>query len=445
MTSAPGSGATPRPTLADMAALRLVLAGAAVGNGNRGVEALGRSVAGAVHREVPGSRLSVLDDGWGVRPDRSGRYPGTTVEYVGVRRSRRWHRPESWMQVRAAQLTFAGLNPVASRFAGAEAVLDLSAGDSFTDLYGPVRLQTVTAPKEAALRAGRPLVLLPQTYGPFTSPQARELAQRIIRSASLAYARDPWSHGQLLDLAGSDADPSRLRSGVDVAFALQPQRPADEVADELESRQGRTMAGVNVSGLLTDRTAHERFGLAGDYLDTMTALVEALVESDAHVVLVPHVHLPGGVGESDVRAIGAVLESLSPARRSKVTVLSPDLDAAEVKWCISQLDWFVGSRMHSTIAALSTLTPTAAYAYSDKTLGVFETCGVGDQCVDARLTSGQEAVEQMVAAYHARDRTSALLAEHATQTIERSRDQLREVFEMAHQSTPSTTAGSLHP
>lgn len=423
--------------------LRLILAGAALGNGNRGVEALSRSVADAVHREAPGAHLSILDDGWGVRPEASGRYPAISVDLVGVRQSRRWHRPESWTQIRLAQATVPRLNAVARRFHEVGAVLDLSAGDSFTDLYGPVRLRTVVAPKEAALRAGRPLVLLPQTYGPFTTPEARRLATRIIRSATLAYARDPWSFQQLLELAGPDADPARMRNGVDVAFALEPRQPSADIVEQVETLSSGPTAGVNVSGLLLDQDAHDRFGIVGNYLETMTGLVQALIETGAHVVLVPHVHGGGGAGESDIRAIERVRDSLTGAQRRRTTVLSPDLDAAEVKWCISRLDWFVGSRMHATIAALSTMTPTAAYAYSDKTQGVFETCGVGGEVVDARDCGGQEAVERLMAGYHARAATRSTLAEHATATVTRSREQLRDVFEVARHPAHPTGRGGL--
>lgn len=429
-----------------MGGLQLVLAGAAIGNGNRGVEALGRSVADGVHRELPGARLSILDDGWGVRPDSSGHYAGSSVELVGVRQSRRWHRPESWAQVRLAQATVPRLNRVAHRLEQADAILDLSAGDSFTDLYGPRRLRTVTAPKEAALRAGRPLVLLPQTYGPFAAPQARHLAERLVRSAEIAYARDPWSFERLLELAGPDADPSRMRDGVDVAFALEPRRPVSEVADLVEALTNdptdRPTVGVNVSGLLQERNAHEQFGIVGDYLETMATLVRALVDDGAHVVLVPHVHVPDGGGESDTGAMSRVRESLPLAHRQCTTVLPAHLDAAEIKWCISRMDWFVGTRMHATIAALSTMTPAAAYAYSDKTRGVFETCGVADQVVDARRTGGPEAVERIVAAYRSRGTTRTTLLRHATVTVARSREQLREVFDFVQRGESLAGRGS---
>lgn len=411
--------------------LRLVLAGAAVGNGNRGVEALARSVVDGVQREAPGAHVSLLDDGWGVRDETSGRYPAISVELVGVRRSRRWHRPESWAQVRVAQATAPCLNGVARRFRDADAVLDISAGDSFTDLYGPARLLTVTAPKEAALRAGRPLVLLPQTYGPFATAAGRRLAQRFIRSATVAYARDPWSHSQLVRLAGPDVDPSRLRAGVDVAFALEPRRPSADVVELVEALRDGPTAGVNVSGLLQHPSDHARFGIAGDYLATMTGLVQALIDAGAHVVLVPHVHAPGGSGESDIGAIQRVRDGLTASQRGQTTVLPTHLDAAEVKWCISRLDWFMGSRMHATIAALSTTTPAAAYAYSDKTHGVFETCGVSEHVIDARRREGADAVELLMSSWDTRSETKQTLSQHAAATVERAVEQLHDILELA--------------
>ncbi len=272
-------------------------------------------------------------------------------------------------------------------------------------------------------------MLLPQTYGPFETSEGRRRAEHLVRSSALAYARDAWSYDRLLELAGPDADTSRLRTGVDVAFSLEPRRPAAEIADSIDSMGGELLVGVNVSGLLRDEAGHARFGLVGDYIETMAALVRGLLGAGARVLLVPHVHLSGGQGESDIAAIDLVLGMLGTAERELVSVVPPELDAAELKWCIAQLDWFVGSRMHSTIAALSTLTPTAAYAYSDKTHGVFVTCGLGDEVIDARKLGGAEAVQLMLDSFARRDAIGHVLRTEAPATIERSRQQLREVFE----------------
>lgn len=410
-----------------MTELRLVLAGAAVGNGNRGVEALARSVLDGVDRHGERATVSVLDDGWGVRDLPEAGCQRLRCELVGVRRSRRWYRKESWAQVRFAQTVRWG-NPVADRLLAADAVLDISGGDSFTDLYGAQRLAAIIAPKQAAIRARRPLVLLPQTYGPFSTLAGRRDAERVLRGTSLAYARDQRSHDLLLDLAGPNADRARLRRGVDVAFALEPRLPASNVSDRVRGWADETTAGVNVSGLLGDAAGHARFMLAGDYLATVTELVRGLIAEGALVVFVPHVHLAGGLGESDLSVIEQVRDRLDAPERARTTTLPTQLGASEVKWCISQLDWFVGSRMHATIAALSTLTPAAAFAYSDKTLGVFETCGMGSHVVDARLVHGPDAVSRLQSSFRSRDETRTELEEQVPATVDAAHAQLREIM-----------------
>ncbi len=404
------------------AGTRIVLAGAPLDNDNRGVEALGTSVVAHLAGSPQVERVSVLDDGWGVRPDPV--WP--QVERVGVRNSRRWHRRESWARIRVDQAVGGLGNPLVRRLTEAHAVADLSGGDSFTDLYGLRRLDTICAPKEAALRSGRPLVLLPQTFGPFSTTRGRERAERLVRSTALAYARDAWSYEQLLALAGGDADTSRLRQGVDVAFGLRPSEPDPATVTRLEQLAGDVVVGVNVSGLLRDETEGGRFRLAGDYLATMTSTVKALIGAGAFVVLVSHVH-GAQPEENDAAAFERLELSLDALERRRIWRLNPHLRAAQLKWCIARMDWFAGSRMHATIAALSSGVAAFGYAYSDKAHGVFGTCGVADQVTDARAVAGEEAVEMAMASFEARGETRATLAERVPAVVHRSREQLDEV------------------
>ncbi|HEU0305515.1 MAG TPA: polysaccharide pyruvyl transferase family protein [Lysobacter sp.] len=47
-----------------------------------------------------------------------------------------------------------------------------------------------------------------------------------------------------------------------------------------------------------------------------------------------------------------------------------ELNAAQIKYVISQLRFFIGARTHSTIAALSSGIPTVSIAYSVKARGI---------------------------------------------------------------------------
>ena len=410
--------------------MRIVLAGAPLDNDNRGVEALGTSVATHLAGVPSVERLSVLDSGWGVRatpmPGQSG-----AVERIGVRSSRRWHRRESWSRIRFDQALGGLGNPFVDRLSKADAVVDLSGGDSFTDLYGPKRLDTVCAPKDAALRSGRPLVFLPQTYGPFTTADGRLRAERLVRSASLAYARDSWSHARLVELAGPDADAGRLRLGVDVAFGLVPQQPDEATVAQFDALAGEVVVGVNASGLLRGESTGGRFGLAGDYIETMVGMVKSLVAAGAYVVLVSHVHGQRPV-ENDSTAFDVISDALTPSERQRTWRLDPSFRAAQLKWCIARMDWFTGSRMHATIAALSSGVPAFGYAYSDKARGVFDTCGTADQVADARVVAGAGAVEQALASFAAREEVGRRLATRLPTVVGRASEQLDEVVSAVH-------------
>jgi polysaccharide pyruvyl transferase WcaK-like protein len=62
--------------------------------------------------------------------------------------------------------------------------------------------------------------------------------------------------------------------------------------------------------------------------------------------------------------------------------LPADFNQHEIKWVIGQCDFFLGSRMHACIAALSQSVPAVCLAYSRKFIGVMESIGCGEVTVD---------------------------------------------------------------
>jgi colanic acid/amylovoran biosynthesis protein len=388
----------------------LCIFGAPLGTGNLGLTALGLSVLDELTRRLPNVELNLFDNEQGVR--RKALAVGArNVKVVqrGAQISRRVWRGESlWTMSAASRFApFANANVRASD--ACRAVLDISGGDSFADIYGQKQLNLVTLPKVIALQRGVPLLLLPQTYGPFTNPRSAQLATRIVGSARQAWARDRDSFDRLCELAGDAFDPARHRCGVDVAFALRACDPGERVGD-LRSwlGSGDPIVGINVSGLLYLRSAEsrERFGLADEYPDVVYQLVRRLLdESGVRVLLVPHVL---GLGdESDDRACAMLASRVDDQRR--VAVLAPGLRADETKHVIGRLDWFIGARMHATIAALSSRTPVAGIAYSDKFRGVFAECGVPDRVLDARHLRATDLVDAALAAWKARDQDEATI------------------------------------
>lgn len=325
----------------------------------------------------------------------------------------------------------------------ADLVLDASGGDSFTDLYGAARFRHIVAPKQIALTMGRRLVLLPQTYGPFTSSLSRHTARRLIDGSALAYARDPDSFNRLRDLLGDRFDPSRHRLGVDLAFGLPMREPvslAPEIAAAMAARDQMPLIGLNVSGLVANRPdqAARRFGLNCDYRSLMRRLLMRLLdETSAQLLIVPHVHAPRGHYESDLDAAVTLVDSLpekyAPEASERITILREPLDACELKWLIARCHWFCGTRMHATIAGISSGVPTAALAYSLKTLGVFKTCEVGGSVVDLRKVDEDAALESLMYLWRQRTSTASTLTGVLPRVRALAARQLDEIADCAKQ------------
>jgi len=395
---------------------KVCLFGASPSTGNQGVNALCWSaLTGMAQRGY--SDLHVFDYLQGSRQARFGNL-GYTLHGITVGK-RVWVGNHLGVARLAASvgLRRRGLLNIVS---DADLVLDASGGDSFTDLYGAARFRHIVAPKQIALTMGRRLVLLPQTYGPFTSSLSRHTARRLIDASALAYARDPDSYNRLQDLLGDRFDPSRHRLGVDLAFGLPMRKPislAPEVAAAMADRDQMPLIGLNVSGLVANRPdqAARRFGLNCGYRSLMRRLLMRLLdETSARVLMVPHVHAPRGHYESDLDAAVTLVESLpgqyASAARERITILKEPLDACELKWLIARCHWFCGTRMHSTIAGISSGVPTAALAYSLKTSGVFKTCEVGESVIDLRRVHEDAALESLMHLWRHRTSTASTLA-----------------------------------
>jgi len=409
------------------------LFGASPGTGNQGVNALCWSaLAGLAER---GCRdLHVF--GYG-RETRSAAIGPISYTLRGVTVGKRLWQSNHLGRARLAAAAGLRGNEVVRAVADADLVLDVSGGDSFTDLYGAARFRQVIAPKLIALDTGRPLVLLPQTYGPFANASSRRLARRVIDGAQLAYARDPDSYLRLQELLGDRFDSARHRPGIDLAFGLAPKTPAGlepAVERALAESEAHPLVGLNISGLIANRpqSAASRFGLACDYRELMSDLVAWFLEkTEARLLLVPHVHAPAGHYESDLDASRALLDGLPPglsqAAAKRIAIVSQALDARELKWLIAQTDWFCGTRMHSTIAALSSGVATAALAYSLKTRGVFATCGMAEAVVDLREETGPEALARLQQLWGRRRNDAENLALHLRGVRETASQQLDEI------------------
>lgn len=299
---------------------------------------------------------------------------------------------------------------------GCDLVIDIGGGDSFSDIYGFKRLGYLLITKSIALSLRKPLVLAPQTIGPFKSAIARSAAERLIAASRVTFARDEISLGSV----ASSSARAKLGLTTDVAFALPFQRA--------QGLHDRIRVGVNVSALLYHYgySGQNQFGLKLDYPTFVQRTLAALkARSDVELVLVPHVITPQMPIEDDLtlcRRLAAELGLAEPPHLS---------DPIVAKSFISGCDVLIASRMHACIAAVSTGVATIPVAYSRKFSGLFSSIGY-HRTIDARHVDTDNAVATVMSLYEKREllaREAAAASVAASEKLEGYVDTLADVID----------------
>jgi colanic acid/amylovoran biosynthesis protein WcaK/AmsJ len=401
----------------------ITLLNAAPDTGNQGVSALCHSVVAGLTKRGARS-VTVADHG---RGQRRANWGYASVNLVGLTHNRRFWRGESLRTAHALVRNGGGFSASSRAVARARSVLDISGGDSFTDVYGPKRFEAMVLTKKMALDAGVPLILLPQKLGPFQSPERAQQAIEILRRAKAVWVRDKQSFEYLQNRLGSHFDPHKHKLGVDVAVTLperNPVRLSRELRDWLCSTRSFPLAGLNVSGLLCNdaENARNAFGLAASHNDQVEALARGLLNSQPNLrlVLIPHVHKPETEVESDLAAARKLVQRLGSIAKGRVCIVEQDLNAMELKWVLARLDWFAGARMHATIGAFSSGVPTLGLGYTDKAQGVFDECNIGRNVADLRSLTPGALADRAVASFAERDTVQGQLGQHLAGIHERA-------------------------
>jgi polysaccharide pyruvyl transferase WcaK-like protein len=400
---------------------RLLLLGATFDTGNMGVGALAAGAVTIARRRFPEASIRLLN--YGRQPTRTTiNAHGQRVDLPLVNLRFSW---KLWLPNNIATLlllagvfrlfgargvdALARLNPWVGAVRDADVALAVSGGDSFSDIYGFARFLYVALPQLLVMALGRPLVVLPQTIGPFRGRLCRAIARAIVRYAALTYSRDASGVGELQSLLGDSPQAGKARFCNDMAFVLEPRPPRMAPSPR---PMVRPLVGLNVSGLLMmgGYTRNNMFGLNVDYPALVERIVDMLVrQKDTDLLLVPHVF--SGDQECDAAAAAVVHDRLASKYPARLRVVQERHDQSEIKHVIGRCDFFVGSRMHACIAALSQGIPAVGIAYSDKFAGVFDSAGVGHLVLDPRSLSADQIVEHLSRAFDAREVSRRALRE----------------------------------
>jgi polysaccharide pyruvyl transferase WcaK-like protein len=235
---------------------------------------------------------------------------------------------------------------------------DINEGDSFSDIYGSKRIIRHFTDSKLILSWKKPLVFLPQTIGPFGTIFGKFLGKHILKRLKKLYVRDEKAF-PFLNKMDIQKDLT-----IDMAVYMAPQKPDIEI-------QPNTV-GINVSGLMYLKGYKTLEGKYENYPVFLKKLVNNILQEGYEVLLVPHTYNKKTPNfEDDLKGIKNFLKD-NPELSKRVLFIDEEYSAQELKYIISKTIFFMGSRMHSCIAGLSTSVPTIGLSYSYKFEGTFK-------------------------------------------------------------------------
>ncbi|OIQ52779.1 colanic acid biosynthesis protein [Moorella thermoacetica] len=221
---------------------------------------------------------------------------------------------------------------------------------------------------------GKPVVLAPQSIGPFENRLARGLATFILRRASFIMAREQITY----DFLSNEMMLDRVRLVLDSGFEM-PSASTERIREILyKERFEQDISGI-VVGVTPDGIWPRFFNsLGADHLleeciNAVVTVIDRLIKNyGANIILIPHSTSTFNDDRPIIKKICSAVEN-----RDKIKVFSGKYRPEEIKGIIGSCDIFIGGRMHACIAALSSYVPTVALSHSHKYFGIMEMLGQG--------------------------------------------------------------------
>ena len=248
-------------------------------------------------------------------------------------------------------------------------------GDGFSDIYGTRTFMGRMNQTWILSRARVPLIFLPQTIGPFSNKQNYDVAVRLLRNAREIYVRD--------NKFAPEFDKLGLK------YILTPDLSSFMMPEPWEIKIKPKAVGLNVSGLTYSNTFKGLEGQFDAYPELIERIINKFRSKGCTIYLIPHSYnYQKPIADDDMLACRAAYNRL--ADKNNVVLVDCDLTPPQIKFIISQMTFFIGTRMHANFAAIYTKVPVFGMAYSYKFEGAFNANGLDGKRQTAMINNLKE-------------------------------------------------------
>lgn len=283
---------------------------------------------------------------------------------ISHKKTKKWLKPydkQWWINVFLSHLHPKGYGrllyqDMVSDLGRSDAILSIG-GDNYSFDYGLPR--DFTALDDLVIDNQKPLAIWGASIGPFDSiSKYEDYILKHLKKVDFIFARESAT----LEYLREHRISNNVHLVADPAFVMPSTKPSAHKQFNLDI--DKNAIGVNLSPLMAKYVTN---GDQNKWLSVATEIVETLLsETENSLYLIPHVTTKSS---NDYDFMNRVIHGINH-QNDRLHLVSPDFNAAETKWIISNMSLFIGARTHATIAALSSSVPTLSLAYSMKAIGI---------------------------------------------------------------------------
>jgi len=255
---------------------------------------------------------------------------------------------------------------------------------------------------------GRPVVLFPNSIGPFRTYVGRQLARLSLNSCNCILIRDSVSY-EIVKKLGVREDVARILT-YDTALLFR----TDYVKKNLSFSHPVVGVCTGFYSLSLSKSDAQR------YLAAHAGALDELTETyDLSVVFLPH--YVSGFENDDLEISKSIMSKMRHKDRIEL-ITAETVD--EFKFLLEQTDMIVSSKMHPAVLGVSGFVPVLCIAYDHKQTSFFERLGMKDCLIDIRQISEKNLLSRMDYVWNRRE----LLREDLREKIPLWQKQVRETI-----------------
>jgi len=247
-------------------------------------------------------------------------------------------------------------NNVTQTYLNSDLIISAS-GISFTDEFGLINIYHFSKFIQIPLLLNKPVIKFTQSIGPFKTRYNKMLAKLTLKNVNVIMARGEQSFNNLKSI-GIKKNTIELP---DIVLTMEAHK-SQSAQDCLTLLGEATIVGITPNIVCKNLAPNNHYEMV------LTGLCRHILEKHKNVkiLLIPHSIEEGSIGKNDDMSICKnIANNIKDDKRLLVENVV-NYEPEELKWLISNFDFFVGSRFHSLIESVSSCVPSMAISWNTK-------------------------------------------------------------------------------